>query len=120
MPVLQARYNEALWAESAAGGSQTVPPGAGGVVNGAPRDLGGHATPDTVRAVVIANQAGTLAIQQSTDGVNWATVSGATQATTANQATTVQAAIILEFYRAVFTNGATPCTSFQMWSCTVQ
>ena len=117
MPVLQARYNEELWAQQ---NGQTVPPGAAGVVNGAPRDLGGHATPDTVRAVVIADQAGTLVIQQSADGANWATVTGASQATTANQATTVQAAIILEFYRARFTNGATPCTTFQMWSATVQ
>lgn len=93
----------------------TTPLAGNGVATGASHSvLDNHI--DRFRASVYADQAGTLAIQQSADGAtNWAT--STSQATTASQVTVLESIPGMQYVRAVFTNGATPNTVFVFTTC---
>jgi hypothetical protein len=66
------------------------------------------------RVGIYSDQAGTLQLQQSRDGVNWRTV--ASVSTTAGQFTALEAPIQMQYVRYVHTNGATAQSTFEATS----
>lgn len=83
--------------------------GAAGVFTSVSLDLGDNHTWDTMRWRVDTTQPGTLALQSSVDGVNWAASTANTIATTAGLQSG-EKQIIERFQRAIYTNGATSAT----------
>ena len=65
------------------------------------------------RAFAAADQAGTLAIQQSPDQVHWFTTTSQTVAAGFANGTVIESLNVLRYMRAVFTNGASAQSSFE-------
>lgn len=80
------------------------------------RDGTSHSTFGSARfrAFASSDQAGTLAIQQSRDGVSWYTTVSQPVAAGPTAGTVLESIVALAFARAVYTNGATNQGAFEL------
>ena len=83
---------------------------AAGTRNGATQSASGFGR---FRAFASSDQAGTLNIQQSRDGVTWYTTTSVAVAAGATAGTVLESLLALPLVRAQYVNGATPQTAFE-------
>lgn len=81
---------------------------------GTSRDAGSTAAYQVFCARAFADQAGTLYIDDSTDGTTWRTVSSV--AVTANECKTLEARVLARYNRVRFVNGASAQAAFRVTS----
>lgn len=81
---------------------------------GTSRDAGSTAVYQVFCARAFADQAGTLYIDDSTDGTTWRTVSSV--AVTANECKTLEARVLARYNRVRFVNGASAQAAFRVTS----
>lgn len=84
----------------------------GSSFTGVTLNLGANPLISLHRAVVFADQAGTLYLEQSRDGSTWRTTT--TQAITASTATIVEEKIVCQYVRVRYVNGATGQGTFEL------
>ena len=96
--------------------------GANAIFNGTARDFGAVPRANRFRAASTADQAGTLFVEQSNDGINWvmthsqATASAPDAGATARHIARIDAEVINRFARARYRNGATLQGAFRLIS----
>lgn len=69
-------------------------------------------TYDTVTGTVFADQAGTVNVEQSSDGTNWDW--NTTVAASAGTGNVINVALVAPYFRIRYVNGATPSTIFRI------
>jgi len=105
--------NPAVWNEQAAGPSTTTPLAANATFTSTTQSGGGFAR---ITGTVLADQAGTLNIDQSPDGTNWDVTSSFSIAANTGQGFSVE--IVAPNWRLRYVNGATAQTTFRLYSWT--
>lgn len=91
---------------------------AGATFTGATLNLGPNHSFNRHRAVVYADQPGTLYLEQSRDGTNWRVT--ATVAVTAGTPAEIEDLIVHQYQRVRYVNGATAQTAFELYSALVR
>jgi len=95
-----------------------VPLGAGGTFNGAALDCGAGST--RFRGFGASDQAGTINMQQSPDGVNWFTTTSEPLTAGFTGGAVVESLTALRYVRVQVVNGGTPQTQFVCASSAVE
>lgn len=93
-----------------AANSTTTPLGSAGVFTGTSVDVSQYAS---ITISAFADQAGTVNIQQSTDGTNW-DITGDSYAVTASTVRPISTPVFARFARVVYTNGGVAQTTFRL------
>lgn len=96
----------------------TNPLGSSATFTGVALNLGGNHSFNRHRALVYADQAGTLYLEQSRDGSTWRTTAQA--AVSAGQTVELEDLIIAQYVRVRYVNGATAQGAFELQSALVR